>query len=187
MANNPPINFSANSDKLAIGDVGLRKFAQRLNTNIQRNSLVQEILDQTRLLLQVDRVVIYYFYNHWEGQVTFQSLKYPYLSIFGSKGADHCFNDDYAKMYLADRIMITNDVETAGIHSCHLEFLRSINVKANLVAPILNPKVHWGLLIAHHCQSVKNWTSTDIKIIQRSAKILGNSPGIKLITDLSSH
>ncbi|HEY9705684.1 MAG TPA: hypothetical protein V6C58_24810, partial [Allocoleopsis sp.] len=61
------------------GDNGLRKFAQRLSKNMGRDILVQKTIDETRLLINVDRIVIYYFYCEWEGQVIYQSLDYEEL------------------------------------------------------------------------------------------------------------
>lgn len=160
------------------GDDGLRKFAQRLHRNMGRDILVQQTLDEIRLLMNVDRIVIYYFYCEWEGQVIYQSLSYEDLSLFGSKGAENCFNEQYAAMYLAGRIRNIPDIELAGLEQCHLEFLRSINVKANLVVPILNPFKLWGLLIAHSCQKTRNWQNYDIEIMQKAAQTLGNNPVI---------
>ncbi len=161
------------------GDDGLRKFAHRLTRNMGRDILVQQTIDEARLLMNVDRIAIYYFYCEWEGQVIYQSLSYEELSIFGSKGAENCFNDHYAAMYLAGRIRDIPDIELAGLEECHLEFLRSINVKANLVVPILNPLKLWGLLIAHSCQKTRDWLNLDIEIMQKAAETLGNNPVIR--------
>lgn len=152
---------------------------QRLSQNMQRDQLVQTTTDKLRGLLQVDRVVLYYFYNQWEGQVTFETLSSPELSIYGSTGPTQCFTDEYAVLYLAGRVRAINDIQTAPIETCHREFLQDLKVRANLVVPILTPQGLWGLLAAHHCQGTKTWSEADIKHMQAGASILASAPSIR--------
>lgn len=157
----------------------INSILQRLSQTMQRDQLVQGTTDEIRNFLQVDRVVIYYFYNHWKGQVTFESLSAGRFSIYGSTGPDQCFNDDYAEMYLAGRVRSIDDIETEPIEACHRDFLRYLNVRANLVVPILTAKGLWGLLAAHHCQGVKSWSDTDIQRMEAGALTLATAPSIR--------
>lgn len=160
-------------------DLGLQAFVQRLRSSGERDTLVQETLDHLQKTLQVDRVVLYYLYPQWKGQVTFESLSEPQLSIYGSTGADECFNQEYAELYLAGRTREISDIEAEPIHPCHKDFLRSIQVRANLVVPvILPPKKLWGLLIAHHCYNTRSWSSSDITVMKNAAEVLATSPTI---------
>ena len=152
---------------------------QRLGQTMQRDQLVQSTTDELRSFLQVDRVVIYYFYSQWEGQVTFESLSDRKYSIYGSTGPDQCFNNEYAALYLAGRVRAIPDIETEPIESCHRDFLRYLNVRANLVVPILTGQGLWGLLTAHHCQGTKVWSDKDIKRMQKGALTLASAPSIK--------
>ncbi len=67
-------------------------------------------------------------------------------------------------------------IESAAIHACHRDFLRSIQVRANLVVPILTPKGLWGLLVAHHCQQPYSWAQSDIELMQIAAQTLATDP-----------
>ncbi len=152
---------------------------QRLNQSMQRDQLVQSTTDDIRNFLQVDRVVLYYFYNQWEGQVTFESLSDRIFSIYGSTGPDQCFNDEYAALYLEGRVRAIEDIETEPIEACHRDFLRHLKVRANLVVPILTDKGLWGLLAAHHCQGSNTWSEADIKRMQEGALLLASAPSIR--------
>jgi GAF domain-containing protein len=152
---------------------------QRLNQKMQRDQLVQTTTDELRQTLQVDRVVLYYFYSQWNGQVTYESLSDGKLSIFGSQGPDQCFNDQYAEMYLAGRVRAIADIETEPIEACHRDFLRYLGVRANLVVPILTSKGLWGLLVAHHCQGIRPWTEEEIDRMKAGALALASAPSIK--------
>jgi GAF domain-containing protein len=162
-----------------VGNRGLNRVLQRLTQTLERDRLVQDTLTHTRQQLGVDRLVLYYFFRQWRGQVTCEALSQPELSILGSSGADECFNDDYAERYLAGRVRAIADITQAGLATCHLEFLESLQVKANLVVPILVHQQLWGLLVAHHCQHPRNWADSDISLLQEAAKQLAMAPAIQ--------
>jgi GAF domain-containing protein len=146
---------------------------------MRRDELVQRTADDLRKSLQVDRVLLYHFYMQWEGQVTVESLSKKNLSISGSTGPDQCFTDEYAAMYLAGRVRAITDIEVETITPCHRDFLHSLQVRANLVVPILNPRGLWGLLVAHHCQGSRYWSEEDITQMKAGALILANAPSIR--------
>lgn len=157
----------------------MKSILQRLSQTMQRDQLVQNTTDELRRFLQVDRVVIYYFYSQWEGQVTFESLSDRRYSIYGSTGPDQCFNDEYAELYLAGRVRAIPDIETEPIEPCHRDFLRHLDVRANLVVPILTIQGLWGLLAAHHCQKANPWSETDVKRMREGALVLASASSIK--------
>lgn len=160
------------------GEQGLQRLLERLVRKIRRDELVRRTIHEVRTALQVDRVVVYYFYEHWHGQVIFESLSSRDFTILGSTGADDCFSDEYAAMYLEGRVRAIADIDLENIQPCHRDFLHTIQVRSNLVVPILIPRGLWGLLIAHHCQEVRHWLPQDIEIIQKGAHTLALDPQI---------
>jgi len=161
-----------------MSDAGLKQVLSRLSQSLVRDDVVQEVSNELRNYLEVDRVVLYYFYQQWEGQVTFEALSAPEYSLFGSKGPDDCFNGEYAAMYQAGRVAIIEDIEVSSLTECHRDFLRGLKVRANLVVPVLPPQGLWGLLIAHHCHQPRIWSQKDIEKMQQGAKRLAESDSI---------
>ncbi|BAY15616.1 hypothetical protein NIES2109_30550 [Nostoc sp. HK-01] len=157
---------------------GLRRVLDRLVSTMQRDALIRQTTNQLRESLQADRVILYYFYWQWQGQVTFESLSSDKYSILGSTGQDNCFTDEYAALYLAGRIRAIANIDQESLESCHREFLQSIQVRANLVVPILVPKGLWGLLVAHQCQAPRIWSQADIDLMQTAAKTLATDYNI---------
>ncbi len=162
-----------------MSDQGLQKVFERLSSTLARDTLVQTTTNHLRDVLQVDRVVLYYFYREWEGRVTFESLSSSKFSILGGTGPDECFNGEYAAMYEAGRVRAIADIETEPIQACHRDFLRNMQVRANLVVPVLNNTRLWGLLVAHHCQDIRSWTSLNIEEMQKAAKTLATAASIQ--------
>ncbi|MBW4645396.1 MAG: GAF domain-containing protein [Goleter apudmare HA4340-LM2] len=159
-------------------DQGLQRIIDGLLIKMQRDELVRQTINQLRESLLVNRVALYYFYSKWYGQVTFESVSSNEYSIIGSTGPDDCFNDKYAAMYLAGRVRAIADIELEAIHDCHRDFLRNMQVRANLVVPVLIPKGLWGLLVAHHCQAPRSWSTLEIQQMQAGAKTLATAPCI---------
>ncbi len=157
---------------------GLRSVIAKLAQHMERDRLIQEVVHGLRTSLNLDRVALYYFYRRWKGQVTFEALSQPDYSIFGMTGADDCFNDEYAALYEAGRYRAIDNIEAEPIHDCHRNFLRSVQVKSNLVVPILTPQGLWGLLAAHHCQQTRTWSTADIESMQSGAAQLATSPAV---------
>lgn len=169
----PP--FQSNSLPKSNRDAGLRRIFNHLGQSLARDQLVQQTTSDLRRLLQIDRVVIYHFYSQWQGRVTFESLGDRRFSIYGSTGPDDCFNQGYAQMYLAGRVNAIADIATAEIEDCHRQFLQGLEVRANLVVPILVKNRLWGLLIAHHCQRPRSWSPEDVQAMQQGARTLAQS------------
>ncbi len=181
LSQTPPSDFKSALLRASFPDsgVGIARLADRLSKKLSQDSLVIQVTDSLRSALQVDRVALYYFYSQWKGQVTFESLGDESLSIIGITGADDCFNQNYAQMYLEGRVQVTPDVSQAEIQDCHREFLNEIQVKANLVVPVLTKQGLWGLLAAHHCIAPRTWSDADIETMKAGAKSLATSPSIQ--------
>lgn len=164
-------------------DQGLQTLLRRLSHSLERDDLVQNTTNELRQQLQVDRVVLYYFYREWKGRVTFEALSDSKYSIYGETGPDECFNGAYAQRYLEGRTRAIPNIDHEPIADCHRDFLKGMQVQANLVVPILIPLQQrqneavrlWGLLVAHHCQSPRNWSETDVQTMRQGAETLAMS------------
>ncbi|MGK7909036.1 MAG: GAF domain-containing protein [Synechococcus sp.] len=161
-----------------VTDPGLLRVLTQLNQTLERDASVGETINRLRTGLQVNRVLLYYFYKEWEGRVAFESFSDERYSILGSTGPDECFNDEYAELYQAGRIRSISDIDIEPIADCHKDFLKGLQVRANLVAPILTESRLWGLLVAHHCQAPKYWSEVEVQATVDSANALAKLPSI---------
>ncbi len=138
---------------------------QTLNLPVIQQTVVQEV----RKLLNTDRVVIYKFDQDWNGTVVVEDVIAPWCSVLGEIGQDDCFSGNYAHLYLGGRVRAINDVEKAGLNTCHVEFLQRLQVKANLIVPIVIGAQLWGLLIAHECRSTRRWQRWETDLLEQLA------------------
>jgi GAF domain-containing protein len=174
-----PFPQNSDLDSTLQSESGLRRIVNHLSATLERDSLVVQVTRDLRRKLATDRVLLYYFYRQWQGRVTFEALSDRQFSVLGSTGPDDCFNGDYAALYLGGRVRAIADIEAEPIADCHRDFLRDLQVRANLVVPVLVADGLWGLLVAHHCQSARAWTPENIAAMQQGAETLATAPAIR--------
>ncbi|MDZ8054394.1 MAG: ATP-binding protein [Aulosira sp. ZfuVER01] len=69
--------------------------------------------------------------------------------------------------------LAVDDVEkTYSLEECLLNFLREVKVRAKLAAPIMFEEKLWGLLIAHQCNSPREWTESERNLLTSIAEQL---------------
>lgn len=147
--------------------------AQRVRQSLDLREILQTTVTQVQLFLQTDRVIIYRFDPDWGGVVVVESINSHYESLLGRRLLDACFAREFVERYRHGRIQVTDDIHAAGLTDCHIEFLERLQVKANLVVPVLQGDELWGLLIAHHCQASRQWQRFDIELLQQLAIQVG--------------
>ncbi|MEG4270934.1 MULTISPECIES: diguanylate cyclase domain-containing protein [unclassified Microcoleus] len=155
------------------------EIALKINEFVDMETILQCALQETRVLLQTDRVIIYRFLPHRERVVFAESVGDRWLPIQGQLIHDPCLEATWVDRYSQGETSAISDIHAGDIQACDVELLSRIQVKANLVAPILldgqqqqSPKL-WGLLIAHQCRSPRQWEPIDIEILQQVAMHIG--------------
>src|SRR6476661_1434749 len=165
-------------------DVTLRKQAEiALQQQVKRERLVNAIQERIRSSLNVeevmtmaveeicqflstDRTVIYRFNPDWSGFIAVESVSVGTMPILGIDINDPCFRERYVSVYEQGHVRAIDNIYTAGLSECHVNLLSELDIKANLVVPILQGEKLWGLLIAHHCRSQRHWNSSEIESLK---------------------
>ncbi|MGB7893918.1 MAG: ATP-binding protein, partial [Microcoleus sp.] len=165
----------------------LRLIGNQIRSTLDLGTILETAVREVRQLLQCDRVIIYQFQDNWQGKVVVENMTVPWPSILGDMGADKCFRGDYADLYQQGRVKAINDIFNAGLEPCHVDFLDSLQVKANLIVPIVTsrseesslhtagssnlkfPGKLWGLLIAHECGDTRNWQRQEMELLSQLA------------------
>ncbi|MDZ8188850.1 MAG: EAL domain-containing protein [Nostoc sp. ChiSLP02] len=142
---------------------------QRIRQSLELDEILQTTADEVRQVFDVDRVVIYQFKPDWSGLVAVESLAPGCMSILGFHVMDTCFQSNGAIYYQQGNSRAIENIETAGLSPCHVELLRSLKIRANLVVPILQQKRLWGLLIAHQCSNTRLWQQSEINLFNQLA------------------
>jgi len=165
----------------------LRLIGNQIRSTLDLGTILETAVREVRQLLQCDRVIIYQFQDNWQGKVVVENMTVPWPSILGDMGADKCFRGDYAELYQQGRVKAINDIFNSGLEPCHVDFLDRLQVKANLIVPIVTcrseedsiptagssnlkfPGKLWGLLIAHECGDTRNWQRQEMELLSQLA------------------
>jgi GAF domain-containing protein len=136
-----------------------------------------------RQFLQTDRVLLYRFEPDWSGVVVVESLAEGWTPILGTTFEDCCFQDNdvqdnyvpdnYVDYYRKGRIRAIDDIYNTDLAQCYVDLLAKLQVKANLVVPVLQGEKLWGLLIAQECCSLRHWQQIEISLLNQLATQVG--------------
>ncbi|ESA32179.1 gaf sensor signal transduction histidine kinase [Leptolyngbya sp. Heron Island J] len=160
------------------------------------DNILKETTIEIRQLLAVDRVAIFRFHpdTNWNGEFIAEDVAEGYVSVL-VKQDYQCFGDEPAILqYHAGQVQAIADIHDTDLKPDCVEILNQLQVKANLVIPILKEQELWGLLCVHHCQSPRLWSSEEIaltrsiiKQLEDNVKQAGDSPNPDRQTSVFSH
>lgn len=142
-----------------------------------RESLDLKILFKTtarevRKALRTDRVGIFQFdadSNYNSGAFVAENVLPEYDSAIAIKVNDHCFGDQYAARYRQGQVQVLSDISEAGLKKCHLDVLKSFQIKAQIVVPLMKGNDLWGLLCVHQCDHPRVWEAAEITFVKQLA------------------
>ncbi len=156
----------------------------KIRQSLQLEEILRTAVSEVQSILQADRVLIYQVFANGTGMPIKEAVLPDYAPILGVEFPEEVFPEDYRDLYTKGRVMAIADVHDpdVGLAECLIEFMDQWMVKAKLVVPILqNFKSQsdtqgdrlWGLLIAHQCQSPRQWTEFELELMQQLANQIG--------------
>ncbi len=146
-----------------------KEITLRIGRMLNSEDVSKMPVEEIRLVLKTDRVVVYGFNEKWQGTVIAESVGEGWPPALGAKIDDPCFANKYVERYRKGRVQPTENIYTAGLNECYIKQLEAFAVKANLVAPILQGDNLLGLLIAHQCDRPRAWQQGEIDLFAQLA------------------
>ncbi|WP_413171500.1 PAS domain S-box protein [Anabaena azotica] len=143
------------------------KMTQRIRQSLNLQDILQTTVEEVRQFLECDRVIVFQFAPGWCGATVVESVAPEWMAILPLQIYDPCIGEKKIALFKQGLVTAKADIYNAGISPCHIEFLASLQVKANLVVPILLKDELWGLLAAHHCAAPREWQSSEIALLQQ--------------------
>ena len=120
--------------------------------------------------LQCERVVIYTVPPYSSGKIVAEAVTPGWAQILDTVIDDAYFQTEYLEKYQKGRAQIINDVYAAHLNSFYLKHLEKIEVKAQVVLPLIYPNGSlYGLLIAHQCSQARQWQEWEINLMLQLA------------------
>jgi methyl-accepting chemotaxis protein PixJ len=151
--------------------------ALRLRQAADLNDALGTLVQEARQLLGAERVVIYRFRSDWGGYLSHESVLPGLPSALAEDANDACISPDLIEAYRQGRVVVNNDVSERDYHPDHKQLLRRLQVKANLVTPVVQQGQLFGLLVAHHCTQTHIWQAGEIDLLSELAVQVGYAVG----------
>jgi methyl-accepting chemotaxis protein len=117
-------------------------------------------------------VVVYRFKPDMSGYIAGEGVAKGFPVALGDNINDACIPQTLIDAYKEGRVVPTDDVMRAGFHPDHQQLMVRLQIKANLVVPIVVAGELFGLLVAHHCEQTHVWQPAEIRLMQDEAEQL---------------
>jgi GAF domain-containing protein len=134
------------------------------------------MIEETRQILNVDRVLIYRFNPDFSGYITAESVAAGFPRAFNNKAESFYLSELRDVTDPEDWVMAIDNVAQANLQADHLQLLDRWRVKAKLEVPILHEGQPYGMLIAHQCKAAYEWQESEVGFLKQ----LAGSDGIVL-------
>ena len=145
----------------------ISQISQKVSRSLDLNEILQTTVTEVRQFLQTDRVVVFQVEPDGDGRVVAESVGADWRSILADQIHDPCFAESSVTLQRQGRVTVKADIYDGSIDPCHVQLLAGLQVRANLVVPILHDDQFWGVLIAHHCAAPRQWRSLEIDLLQQ--------------------
>ena len=149
---------------------------EQLLSSISRAQTTQEmaaplayILEEGRAKLGADRVAIYRFFPGYDGHIVGEAILPGVMSAFGERIENALIDQEVIDGYRDGAAIATDDVATGEYAVGRQQLFTKLQVKSNLVVPILQGNNLLGLLVAHHCKQIHQWQESEINYLTEFA------------------
>ncbi|UBF24712.1 GAF domain-containing protein [Kovacikia minuta CCNUW1] len=159
---------SADTERLRL----LSKMVSNMRQSLKREDILRTAVNELREALSTDRVIVYWFNPDWSGTVIAESVGVAWKRILGETVNDP-FREGLTEQYRNGRVRAMNDIAHENITDCHRDILDGFEIKANIVAPIVQNNQLLGLLCAHQCVGPRKWEDEEIDLFSQFATQLG--------------
>jgi twitching motility protein PilJ/methyl-accepting chemotaxis protein PixJ len=137
--------------------------------------LFKDMIEETRQILNVDRVIIYRFNPDFSGYITAESVAAGFPRAFNNKAESFYLSELREGTDPEDLVIAIDNIAEANLQADHLQLLERWRVKSKLEVPILHEGQPYGMLVAHHCKAAYEWQESEVGFLKQLAAQMGLS------------
>lgn len=171
----------------------LNEVITQTRKSLDLSVIVTTAMNQVRSFLDLDRLVVYKFdepnlnnraydSHHnlqkqakYAGYVVHEVLANDTISSVLNYSEERCLMppaECWKKFRQGFTLAVNNVEKTYALEECLLKYLKKIRVRAKFAAPIVFEEKLWGLLIAHQCNTTRDWTENEKNLLTSVAEQL---------------
>jgi methyl-accepting chemotaxis protein PixJ len=125
--------------------------------------------------LNVDRVFIYRFESDWSGVAIAEAVNHNWKSALFERVTDTYFTESTigVEHYRLGGKLVIDDIEAENLTPCHRNIYIDMQVRANMVVPIVVHDKLMGLLCVQECKNSRHWETWEVDFCVQAAQKLG--------------
>ncbi|MGA7935188.1 MAG: GAF domain-containing protein, partial [Kovacikia sp.] len=151
----------------------LNDIVANLRRSLKAEDILRTSVNETRDMLDVERVLIYRFSDDFKSGVIIAEAVVPgWTKALGQVVHDPMVEGAIERFSSGKVAFITN-LDEANLSHCHCEILKRLEVKANIIAPIKYNNQLLGLLCVHQCSKPRDWQPSEIDLMGQLAAQIG--------------
>lgn len=145
----------------------------RIRQSLDEEEILSTSVEGLREVLSVDRMLIYKFNPDLKsGEITAESVGRGWKRAAGRTIEDP-LTPEALERYQSGKVSFMNDIDQTDLSHCHCDILDDLEVRANMVAPLLAGDELIGLICAHQCSSARQWQPEEVDLMQQVAIQIG--------------
>ncbi|MBE9030537.1 GAF domain-containing protein [filamentous cyanobacterium LEGE 11480] len=150
----------------------LGQMIETMRQSMGEAALLNTTVTELRYALSADRVMFYRCNDDWSGTIIAESVGANYRQFMGQTVND-LFREGSIERYQDEQVQVIPDVGRLGLTRAHKEMLAKFEIRASLIAPILQHGKLIGLLCAHQCATTRQWEPEDVDVFAKLSSQLG--------------
>jgi methyl-accepting chemotaxis protein PixJ len=151
----------------------LHETTSKLRESLDREQIFMAAVKKTRIALNSQRTLIYLLDENQLATIMAESVATGWPTTLGKVIAHPFFIPEYLEQLQQGKVIAVDNLKESNLTTEQLSRLNSLEVKANLIAPILVQGKLLGLLAAHQCSNARNWQKIEIDFLRQVAVQLG--------------
>jgi methyl-accepting chemotaxis protein PixJ len=151
----------------------LSRISTQLPQSKQPQDFLVTLVDDLRLALSLDRAIFLQLDPDFVGKIIAESVDPTVKAIHGEEIVDTCLQTNRGCGYETGRISAINDIYTTDLTECHLKMMEQLEIRANIVAPVIIENRLHGLLIGHMSRIARDWQQFEIDLLTQVARQMG--------------
>lgn len=138
---------------------------------------LQALITEEKEKIKVDRMLIYRFLPDGTGYVAAESMKFNTPSALDETNTEILLDKESLEAYKRGEILVDGNISQSDYSVEQLELLKRLEVKSNIVIPIIQGEELIALLVAHNCTYYRSWQPEEINQLKELAAVIAEVLG----------
>ncbi len=145
----------------------LASIASDVRASLQLEDVLQTAVTKVQALVNCERVAIWRLQPDRSVVITAEAVVEGAASNLGKTVLDPCFDAPaWVEAYRQGRTQVVEDIYEREMADCHRELLEGLNVRAQILVPILQNGELWGIFSATESQGPRQWILEEVSLLR---------------------